>query len=142
VCGESRIAEAHPTCLAYAPTNSLYHNNNVLHDEAYWLEEYGDPSNEVVVVLGGMPTGNATKGIDVTPFVAMGFFVALIDYPGDCGFLSQMKLLFFLKKLCLVGKKQKKKVVDLVRIKDLRLQRHCVASNYTSNRCNQSLVNR
>jgi len=80
--GESRSAEAYATCEPFAPTRSLYNNTNVPASEAFWLEEYGDPQNPVVVVFGGMPTSNVSKITLIGPLINQGFFVALIDYPG------------------------------------------------------------
>lgn len=71
-------------CSPFAPPGALHKRE--AGETPFWLQEFGDPSHEVLVLLSGMPCGNLGSGPLVTPLLLTNYFVALIEHPGaGCG---------------------------------------------------------
>ena len=71
-------------CSPFAPPGALHKRK--AGETPFWLQEFGDPSHEVLVLLSGMPCGNLGSGPLVTLLLLTKYFVALIEHPGaGCG---------------------------------------------------------
>ncbi len=73
--------------FALSPDTDVHHNPLVAPDgphadEAYWLQEIGNPSDPVVVLCAGMPTSSVGMANLIPALQLLGYFVALVDYPG------------------------------------------------------------